>query len=556
MTQLQDTFHMNMVALVDGQPRVLNLKDLIEAFISHRREVVTRRTVFELRKARERGHVLEGLAVALSNVDEVIALIKKAPTPVEAKRGLMGRAWPSDLVRSLIGKNPVAQFRPEGLAEQFGLKDDGYYLSDEQAQAILELRLQRLTGLEQDKIRDEYKGVMAQIADLLDILAKPARITAIIGEELRLMKTTYGDARRSEIVTVAEDISIEDLIAPQDMVVTFSHGGYVKGQPLTEYKAQRRGGRGKTATTMKEDDFIERLFVAHSHDYLLCFSDRGKLYWLKVFEVPAGSRSSRGKPIVNMFPLEEGEKITAVVPVKEFDENHYVFMATSQGTVKKTPLAEFSRPRPSGIIAVGLDEGDYLVGAALTDGKYDVMLFSSEGKAVRFEENDVRPMGRQATGVRGMKLGEGQRVVCMLAATDESRSVLTATANGFGKRTAIGEYPRHGRGGQGVIAIQTSERNGSLVGAVLVVDHDEVMLISTGGVLIRTAVAQIREMGRSTQGVTLISLDAGEKLAGMERIDERDLGGNGNGGNGNGNGGNGDSHEDLPPPAGPQPTVH
>jgi DNA gyrase subunit A len=545
-----------MVALVDGQPRVLNLKDLLEAFISHRREVVTRRTVFELRKARERGHVLEGLAVALSNVDEVIALIKKAPTPVEAKRGLMGRAWPSDLVRSLIGKNPVAQFRPEGLAEQFGLKDDGYYLSDEQAQAILELRLQRLTGLEQDKIRDEYKGVMAQIADLLDILAKPARITAIIGEELRLMKTTYGDARRSEIVTVAEDISIEDLIAPQDMVVTFSHGGYVKGQPLTEYKAQRRGGRGKTATTMKEDDFIERLFVAHSHDYLLCFSDRGKLYWLKVFEVPAGSRSSRGKPIVNMFPLEEGEKITAVVPVKEFDENHYVFMATSQGTVKKTPLAEFSRPRPSGIIAVGLDEGDYLVGAALTDGKYDVMLFSSEGKAVRFEENDVRPMGRQATGVRGMKLGEGQRVVCMLAATDESRSVLTATANGFGKRTAIGEYPRHGRGGQGVIAIQTSERNGSLVGAVLVVDHDEVMLISTGGVLIRTAVAQIREMGRSTQGVTLISLDAGEKLAGMERIDERDLGGNGNGGNGNGNGGNGDSHEDLPPPAGPQPTVH
>jgi DNA gyrase subunit A len=518
--------------------------------------VVTRRTVFEMRKARERGHVLEGLAVALSNVDEVIALIKKAPTPVEAKRGLMGRAWPSDLVRSLIGKNPVAQFRPEGLAEQFGLKDDGYYLSDEQAQAILELRLQRLTGLEQDKIRDEYKGVMAQIADLLDILAKPARITAIIGEELRLMKTTYGDARRSEIVTVAEDISIEDLIAPQDMVVTFSHGGYVKGQPLTEYKAQRRGGRGKTATTMKEDDFIERLFVAHSHDYLLCFSDRGKLYWLKVFEVPAGSRSSRGKPIVNMFPLEEGEKITAVVPVKEFDENHYVFMATSQGTVKKTPLAEFSRPRPSGIIAVGLDEGDYLVGAALTDGKYDVMLFSSEGKAVRFEENDVRPMGRQATGVRGMKLGEGQRVVCMLAATDESRSVLTATANGFGKRTAIGEYPRHGRGGQGVIAIQTSERNGSLVGAVLVVDHDEVMLISTGGVLIRTAVAQIREMGRSTQGVTLISLDAGEKLAGMERIDERDLGGNGNGGNGNGNGGNGDSHEDLPPPAGPQPTVH
>src|SRR5688572_27387454 len=554
MTQLQDTFHMNMVALVDGQPRVLNLKDLLEAFISHRREVVTRRTVFQLRKARERGHVLEGLAVALSNVDEVIALIKKAPAPADAKRGLMDRAWPSDLVKSLIGKNPVAQFRPDGLAEQFGLKDDGYHLSDEQAQAILELRLQRLTGLEQDKIKDEYKQVMTQIADLLDILAKPARITAIIGEELRALKTTYGDPRRSEIVTVAEDISIEDLIAPQDMVVTFSHGGYVKGQPLTEYKAQRRGGRGKTATTMKEDDFIERLFVAHSHDYLLCFSNRGKLYWLKVFEVPAGSRSARGKPVVNMFPLEEGEKITAVVPVKEFDENHFVFMATASGTVKKTPLAEFSRPRPSGIIAVGLDEGDYLVGAALTDGKYDVMLFSSEGKAVRFEEGDVRPMGRQATGVRGMRLGEGQRVVCMLAAKDESRAVLTATANGYGKRTAMAEYPRHGRGGQGVIAIQISERNGPVVGAVLVDEQDEVMLISTGGVLIRTAVSQIREMGRSTQGVTLISLDEGEKLAGVERIEERDLA-NGNGG-ANGDGGNGDAHEEVPPSEEPPPTVH
>ncbi len=558
-TQLQDTFGINMVALVEGQPRLLDLKTLIESFISHRREVVTRRTVFQLRHARARGHVLEGLAVALSNVDEVIELIKKAPAPAEAKAGLMRKAWGSALVKELMGKGSVAQFRPEGLAEQFGLKDDGYYLSDEQAQAILELRLQRLTGLEQDKIRDEYKEVMTQIADLLDILAKPARITKIIGEELAKLKADYGDKRRSEIVTVAEDISIEDLIAPQDMVVTFSHGGYVKSQPLTEYKAQRRGGRGKTATTMKEDDFIERLFVAHSHDYLLCFSNRGKLYWLKVFEVPAGSRSSRGKPIVNMFPLEEGEKITAVVPVKEFDGSHYVFMATAQGTVKKTPLDEFSRPRPSGIIAVGLDEGDYLVGAALTDGKYDVMLFSSEGKAVRFEEGDVRPMGRQATGVRGMKLGEGQRVVCMLAANDESRSVLTATANGFGKRTAIAEYPRHGRGGQGVIAIQTSERNGSLVGAVLVVDNDEVMLISTGGVLIRTSVAQIREMGRSTQGVTLISLDAGEKLAGMERIDERDLGGNGNGGNGEtagGNGGNGGTHDELPPPEGQPPTVH
>jgi len=560
MTQLQDAFHMNMVALVEGQPRLLSLKELLESFISHRREVVTRRTVYELRQARSRGHVLEGLAVALSNVDPVIELIKKAPTPAEAKVQLMARAWTSELVSTLIGTGPVAQFRPEGLNEIYGLKPDGYHLSDAQAQAILELRLQRLTGLEQDKIRDEYREVIATIADLLDILAKPARIQKIIETELKKLKEEFADKRRSEIVTVAEDISIEDLIAPQDMVVTFSHGGYVKSQPLTDYRAQRRGGRGKTATTMKEDDFIERLFVAHSHDYLLCFSNRGQLYWLKVYEVPAGSRSARGKPIVNMFPLSEGEKITAVVPVKEFDPNHYVFMATSQGTVKKTSLAEFSRPRPSGIIAVGLDDGDYLVGAALTDGKYDVMLLSSEGKAVRFEEGDVRPMGRQATGVRGMKLGEGQRVVCMLAANDESKSVLTATEHGFGKRTPIAEYPKHGRGGQGVIAIQTSERNGVLVGAVLVDDNDEVMLISTGGVLIRTSVAQIREQGRSTQGVTLISLDQGEKLAGLERIEERDLG-NGNGGNGNGgHGGNGngetDGHSEMPPPEAPPPTVH
>ncbi|HSA68064.1 MAG TPA: DNA gyrase subunit A [Burkholderiales bacterium] len=547
-TQLQDSFHMNMVALVDGQPRLLNLKDLLAAFIAHRREVVTRRTVYELRQARARGHVLEGLAVALSNVDPVIELIKKAPSPAEAKRGLMERAWGSELVRSLVGNATAARFRPEGLAQEFGLQEEGYRLSEEQAQAILELRLQRLTALEQDKIRAEYREVIVAITDLLDILAKPARITKIIDEELRKLKAEFADKRKSEIVTVAEDISIEDLIAPQDMVVTFSHGGYVKSQPLADYRAQRRGGRGRMATSMKEDDFIERLFVAHSHDYLLCFSDRGRLYWLKVYEVPVGSRASRGKPIVNMFPLEEGEKITAVVPVKEFDENHYVFMATAHGTVKKTPLAEFSRPRPSGIIAVGLDQGDYLVGCVLTDGGYDVMLFSSEGKSVRFPESDVRPMGRQATGVRGMRLDEGQRVVCMLAAKDDSRSVLTATANGYGKRTAIADYPRHGRGGQGVIAIQVSERNGALIGAVLVDEHDEVMLISTGGVLIRTAVSQIREMGRSTQGVTLISLDAGEKLAGMERIEERDLG--------NGNGGNGENHEEVPPPETPPPTVH
>jgi DNA gyrase subunit A len=554
-TQLQDSFGMNMVALVDGQPRLLNLQQIIEAFVSHRREVVTRRTVFELKKARERGHILEGLAVALSNVDEVIALIKAAPAPADAKRELMARAWPSPLVREMLGRSAAQHYRPEGLAAEFGLKDEGYRLSDEQGQAILELRLQRLTGLEQDKIREEYKEVVALIADLLDILDKPARISAIIADELRRVKEEFGDPRRTELVTVAEDISIEDLIAPQDMVVTFSHGGYVKSQPLADYRAQRRGGRGRQAAATKEDDFIERLFVAHSHDYLLCFSNRGRLYWLKVFEVPQGSRSSRGKPMVNMFPLEEGEKITAVVPVKEFDEQHYVFMATAQGTVKKTPLAEFSRPRPSGIIAVNLDEEDYLVGVALTDGSYDVMLFSSEGKAVRFAEEEVRPMGRQAAGVRGMRLPDdgSQRVVAMLVAKDESRAVLTATENGYGKRTPIAEYTKHGRGGQGMIAIQASERNGSLVGAVLVVDSDEVMLISTGGVLIRTKVAQIREQGRSTQGVTLIALGEGEKLAGVERIEEH-AEDEGNGGNGNGAGGDGDLP--LPQSDNLPPTVH
>jgi len=523
-TQLQDTFGMNMVALVDGRPKVLNLHDMLDCFLQHRREVVTRRTIYELRKARERGHVLEGLAVALSNVDEVIALIKAAPTPADAKQGLMTRLWRSPLVEEMLSRAEAdsSSYRPDGLGAEFGLQANGYRLSEAQAQAILELRLQRLTGLEQDKIVSEYREIMEVITDLLDILAKPARVTAIIGEELVAIRDQYGDERRSEIVLDTADINIEDLIAPEDMVVTLSHTGYFKRQPLTDYRAQRRGGRGKQATQMKEDDFIDRLFVANTHDTIMCFSNRGRAYWLKVYEVPEGTRNSRGKPIVNLFPLFEGEKITAVLPVKEFDEDHFVFMATSRGTVKKTPLSDFSNPRKAGIIAVGLDEDDYLIGVQITDGDYDVMLFSDAGKAVRFAETDVRPMGRTARGVRGMMLEPGQQVISMLVAADESWSVLTATENGFGKRTPVAEYTRHGRGTKGMIAIQSSERNGKLVGAVLVQPQHEVMLISTGGVLIRTKVDHIREMGRSTQGVTLISLDKGTFLAGIEPVAESD----------------------------------
>ncbi len=519
-TQLQDTFGMNMVALVDGRPKLFNLKEMLVAFLAHRREVITRRTVFELRKARERGHILEGLAVALSNVDEIIALIKAAPTPAEAKRGLMARTWPSTLVEEMLARAAAEASRPEGLAPEFGMSKRGYLLSDGQAQAILELRLQRLTGLEQEKIVTEYKEVMEVIADLLDILARPERITVIISDELGGIKTQFGDKRRSEIVMNTQDLGIEDLIAPQDMVVMISHGGYIKAQPLTEYKSQKRGGRGKQAAAIKEDDFVDRLFVANTHDHILCFSSRGRVYWLKVYEVPQGSRVSRGRPIVNLFPLEEGEKITAVLPVKEFDEQHYVFMATAMGTVKKTPLSDFSNPRKAGIIAVGLDESDFLIGVAITDGSYDVMLFSDAGKAVRFAEGDVRAMGRNARGVRGMQLDKAQTVISMLVAADEEFSVLTATENGYGKRTPIAEYTRHGRGTKGMIAIQTSERNGKVVGALLVQPDDELMLVSTGGVLIRTMVRQIREMGRSTQGVTLINLDDGTKLAGIENIIE------------------------------------
>ena len=526
MTQLQDTFGMNMVALVDGQPRLLNLKQMLECFLAHRREVVTRRNVFELRKARDRGHILEGLAVALSNVDEIIALIKAAPTPADAKVGLMSRTWHSPIVEEMLKRAAAEASRPEGLAPEYGMSAKGYRLSDIQAQAILELRLQRLTGLEQDKIVSEYREVMEKIADLLDILSNPARVTEIIAQELNDVREQFAvgtkDKRRSEIVTHTQDLGVEDLIAPQDMVVTLSHTGYIKSQPLTDYRAQRRGGRGKQAAAIKDDDFVEHLFVANTHDYILCFSNRGRCYWLKVYEVPQGSRISRGKPIVNMFPLAEGEKINAILPVKEFAEDRYVFMATSQGTVKKTPLSDFSNPRKAGIIAVALDESDFLIGALLTSGSNDIMLVSDAGKAVWFDEEDVRPMGRPARGVRGMKLQKGQNVLSLLVAHDDAETVLVATENGFGKRTALADFRHSGRGTQGVKAIADSARNGRVVAAKLVSDEDEIMLITTGGVLIRTRVKEIRELGRATQGVTLISLDEGEKLAGLEKIVETD----------------------------------
>ena len=544
-TQLQDNFGMNMVALVDNQPRLLNLKQMLECFLRHRREVVTRRTLFELRKARDRGHVLEGLAVALANIDEFIALIKAAPTPPEAKKELCLRAWDSSVVREMLTRAAMetqggkSAYRPDRLPANLGLQEDGLYrLSEDQAQEILQMRLQRLTGLEQDKIVEEYKEVMDQISDLLDLLARPDRVTEVIRSELLEAKNEFGQegsdtGRRSVIEMNATELFTEDLITPQDLVVTLSNTGYMKSQPLTEYKAQKRGGRGKAATTTKDEDWISTLFVANTHDTILCFSDRGRLYWLKVWEVPAGSRTSRGKPIVNMFPLIEGEKITTILPIKGYVENQYVFMATRNGVVKKSRLSDFSNPRKAGIIAVDLDDGDILVGAAIAGGNQDVMLFSDAGKAVRFDENDVRPMGRTARGVKGMNLGEGHKVIAMLVAPSESEeklleeakalpSVLTATENGYGKRTSLVEYTRHGRGTKGMIAIQTSDRNGKLVAASLVSESDQIMLITTGGILVRTRVSEIREMGRSTQGVTLISVDSGTVLSGLQRIAEGD----------------------------------
>ncbi len=521
-TQLQDTFGMNMVALLDGQPRLLNLKQMLEAFLRHRREVITRRTVFELRKARDRGHVLEGLAVALANVDEMIAIIKAAPTPPEAKVALMAKSWHSTVVEEMLRRAAMEAARPDGLSVDFGLTSKGYKLSDVQAQEILQMRLQRLTGLEQDKIVTEYKEVMDEIADLLDILANASRVTTIITDELTEIRKQFGDKRRSEIVENAQDLSLEDLITPQDVVVTLSHTGYVKSQPLDEYRAQRRGGRGKQAAPTKEDDFIDKMFVANTHDYILCFSSRGRVYWLKVYEVPQGSRIGRGKPIVNLFPLEEEEKINAILSVKEFDENHFIFMATALGTVKKTALIEFANPRKSGIIAINLDDDDYLIGAEITNGKNDIVLVSNGGKAVWFSEDDVRPMGRATRGVRGMKLAPKQQVLSLLIAENDQQTVLVATENGFGKRTVLADFRHSGRGTQGVKAIQTSDRNGLVVAAKLVNEEDEIMLITTGGVLIRTRVKEIRELGRATQGVTLINLGEGEKLSGLEKIVETD----------------------------------
>ncbi|MBT9493924.1 MAG: DNA gyrase subunit A [Paucibacter sp.] len=537
-TQLQDTFGMNMVALIDGQPKLCNLKELIIVFLEHRREVVTRRTIFELRKARDRGHVLEGLAVAMANIDEFIATIKASPTPPVAKAALMAKSWDSSLVREMLaraegdtegGRNA---YRPEGLPPAYGMQSDGLYrLSDDQAGEILQMRLQRLTGLEQDKIVAEYREVMSQIADLLDILAKPARVTAIIGDELAQVRLEFGQtkigARRSSIEHNPQELGTEDLITPTDMVVTLSHTGYIKSQALSEYRAQKRGGRGKQATQTKDDDWVDQLFIANTHDWLLCFSNRGRVYWLKVWEVPQGSRNSRGKPIVNMFPLQQDEKITVVLPLtgefRVFPEGHFIFMATALGTVKKTSLEDFANPRKSGIIAIALDEGDHLIGAALTDGKHDVMLFSDGGKAVRFDEDDVRSLGRTARGVRGMMLEPEQRLIAMLVAeNDGTQSVLTATENGFGKRTNILEYTRHGRGTKGMIAIQQTERNGRVVAATLVRPDDEIMLITDRGVLVRTRVSEIRELGRATQGVTLIALDDGSKLSGLQRIVEND----------------------------------
>lgn len=519
-TQMQNVFGINMVALVDGQPRLLNIKQVLQAFLRHRRDVVTRRTVFELKKAREKAHILEGQAVALANIDEVIALIKSSANPADAKVAIMAKGWAPGAVTKMLDRAGSGASRPEDLADEFGLRDDQYYLSAVQAQAILDLRLHRLTGLEQDKIVKDYEALLEVIAELLAILQSPERLMEVIREELVEIKEKYGDERRTEIITTQLDLTMEDLIQEEDVVVTLSHAGYAKAQPLDVYRAQRRGGRGKAATAVKDEDFVDKLFVANTHDTILCFSSVGKVYWMKVYELPQSGRTTRGKPIVNLLPLQENERINAILPIKDFDQDAFVFMATSLGTVKKTPLKDFSRPRASGIIALELKENDHLIGVEITQGEHDVILFASTGKSIRFPEKDVRAMGRTAAGVRGIRIDPAHRVISLLSIepNDEVNQVLIGSAKGFGKRTPLGEFPVQKRGGQGVIAIQTTERNGDVVGAVLVAEDDETMLITDGGTLVRTQIKDISSMGRNTQGVTLIKLGSGEQLTEIEAI--------------------------------------
>jgi DNA gyrase subunit A len=516
-TPMQSVFGINMVALHNGRPQLMNLKQVLEAFLAHRREVVTRRTVFDLRKARDRAHVLEGQTVALANIDEVIELIKASPSPAEAKEGLVAKSWEPGAVTGMLERAGKTDTRPDELAPEYGLRDDRYHLSPVQAQAILDLRLHRLTGLEQDKILKEYKEILEKIKQFSEILADPDKLLQVIRDELDDIRDRYGDERRTEIVQDHSDLQVEDLIPEEDVVVTLSHGGYAKAQPIGAYQAQRRGGRGRSATRVKDEDFVDRLFVANTHDTILCFSSRGKVYWLKVYQVPQASRGSRGKPIVNLLPLEAGERIYTILPVREFDADSFVFMATSGGTVKKTPLSQFSRPRSSGIIAIDLRNGDKLVDARITDGEAEILLVASSGKSIRFRESDVRPMGRGAAGVRGIKLPEGHEVIALSIVQDGL--VLTATENGYGKRTSVEDFPVQGRGGQGVIAIQTTARNGRTVGAVLVGEDDEIMLISSNGTLIRTPVDDISIQGRNTQGVRLIRVEEGQRLVGVARVE-------------------------------------
>jgi DNA gyrase subunit A len=518
-TQMQTVFGINMVALDQGQPKLLSLIEMLKCFVLHRREVVTRRTVYDLRKARDRAHILEGLAIALANIDEIIELIKHSASPAEAKAGLVARGWQLGDVSGMLERAGKDAARPEWLEEHFGIRDGMYFLTEQQAQAILDLRLHKLTGLEHEKILDEYKQLLELIAELLHILGSPERLMEVICEELEAIKAQYGDTRRTDIQDNMLDINMEDLITEEDVVVTLSHLGYAKYQPLSDYEAQRRGGKGKAATTVKDEDFVDKLLVASTHDTILCFSNRGRLYWMKVYQLPLASRTARGKPIVNLLPLEEGERINAILPVREYEADKYVFMATANGTVKKTSLVEYSRPRSNGIIAVNLNDGDRLIGVGITDGNNEIMLFSDDGKVVRFTEDQVRGMGRTATGVRGIKLREGGSVVSLIIPNGEG-PILTVTENGYGKRTSLTEYPAKSRATQGVVSIKVSERNGLVVGAVQVNELDEIMMISNKGTLVRTRVNEVSEVGRNTQGVILIRTADNEKVVGVAKVDE------------------------------------